>query len=676
MLQYAGVNLLMPDSGGWLADFLARTDLDRLDLFGACPVALCDQRNQAVGNHRPITPFPLPNYRTAPPLELNQLHWPSGATRWSTFVGLTTSTGLDAIRNQLPSESALGVDAYRMTPLPFIMADSEFQGTIDARSLIDSDGRAAVYTMLTMLEPRALSTVKGTETLWLLPLVDVRYFWQDIQMPHRVPSSLLSSRVTEQDLKTSWSGWLALLQHAIDSQTTPTTTLAFNPDPVSSEYFFPDMAEFDQPQHNAAVVLDALAHSCGRRFVRQYSGACELIDCGKSRTRHNQQLIDNTGGGIAVLPHSDAKDVDSRSTGQALYARMAIYPQFVDVTYRQLVEYDADDVPADEPQGTIPAPFNAATAVLAGTGTRTVRTDTRASNAGARNIVENTSKVIHTPSWVGRHLWHDGNGSDCPEPPGIIDDAFYGDRYFRLANQITTDYVEWKAQQHEYDLSGFQPYELSGFDDAVTWDHQRGSTHVRSHSTDFGVSTQLVQVHRQCSFDREQIVGFITSEWTLYPKVLERPRDPNLEQDDDCLLLTASQSIGNHCYFGVTIDSITSDQFDFTWQWAEAEVKPFIPTDPWAATNSIQYGRAMVWAGSSVIGVTRSQKIIQALRDTLDCDTLPGANAPANCPSVLSASTPDDCYDWNRSGVLASASGVSYLRRYGCEWQFLQIDCD
>jgi hypothetical protein len=126
----------------------------------------------------------------------------------------------------------------------------------------------------------------------------------------------------------------------------------------------------------------------------------------------------------------------------------------------------------------------------------------------------------------------------------------------------------------------------------------------------------------------------------------------------------------------VTIDSITSDQFDFTWQWAEAEVKPFIPTDPWAATNSIQYGRAMVWAGSSVIGVTRSQKIIQALRDTLDCDTLPGANAPANCPSVLSASTPDDCYDWNRSGVLASASGVSYLRRYGCEWQFLQIDCD
>jgi hypothetical protein len=35
-----------------------------------------------------------------------------------------------------------------------------------------------------------------------------------------------------------------------------------------------------------------------------------------------------------------------------------------------------------------------------------------------------------------------------------------------------------------------------------------------------------------------------------------------------------------------------------------------------------------------------------------------------------------DCFDWDRTDVLTSASGVAYLRRYGNEWQFIEIDCD
>lgn len=643
MLQYGGVDLLMPDAAGWLDDYLQRTDLARLDLFGASPVALCDQRTNAVGNHQPVTPFPLPNYHAPPQLEINQLYWPSGAARWSTFIGLVDSDGLDKIRGKLTTETSLGSPAHLMTPLPFAMADTDFQGPITPSVPIDTDGRMSVQTNLYMLEPRAISTVQGRDTLWLLPLVDVRYFWQYRQMPHRVPSSLLTGRVTETSLKTSWHGWLSLVQHALDPRPAATrdVTLEFLPDDIPDEYFFPDRSEFDHSQHNAAVVLDALAHSCGRRFVRQYNGDCELIDVTESHKRHAAQLVDNSGGGIAILTQTAADKIDATAIGQKNYAKMAVYPQFVDVGFRKLVEYDLDDVPDDEPAGTLPAPFNVTTAVLAGPGTRTVRNDTRIS--GARSIVEYTSKIIHTPSWVGRHLWHDGTGT-CPEPPGLIDDKFYGDRYFRLAKQITDDYVDWLSQQHEYDYPGFQPRTLSGFDDFIIWDHQRGSTHLKSHSNDFGVATQLVQVHRQCSFDREQVVGVVSSAWTLYP-----------EGGESCVLEIETDETPTTDTLPGTIE----DVFDYTWQWAEAFVRPFIPTDPWAATDSIQYGRTMVWAAEEIVAVTRSQSIIADLLDRVpDPDSVLGATA-------------DD-----RIVATPNAAGVAYLRRYGCEWQVIWVDCD
>ena len=67
----------------------------------------------------------------------------------------------------------------------------------------------------------------------------------------------------------------------------------------------------------------------------------------------------------------------------------------------------------------------------------------------------------------------------------------------------------------------------------------------------------------------------------------------------------------------------------------------------------------MVWAAEEIVAVTRSQSIIADLLDRVpDPDSVLGATA-------------DD-----RIVATPNAAGVAYLRRYGCEWQVIWVDCD
>jgi hypothetical protein len=703
LITFAGVRLLMqtPELDAWLR----MNRLTPFDLFGSRPDdALL--RTAAKGRADPRVPFPRPNYSPCPDPKINVLHWPTGASRYASFVGVVGEDGLRKILKSFTAEPSPAGTLLTVRRSTLIVGDSEYVS--DLSSVSDgwhSDGvtHFAVKTQMQLLDPRPITLTESGQSLWLLPMVDIRYWWQHSRyLPHRLPATWIPDGTTEVAMKETWNGWGTVFQYAVDPELLVSdreVSLTAVPPLVDStgsesehakKWFFPDRTELDRPLEPVGPLMDAWAHSMGRRVVRQFSGLVEVIDVESSQTRHNDTVV-GLPAIVAGSPHlmvkndSEIDDLNYRSTmHRPPYVAHQVFPQWVDVSFRQLVEFDGDLLPDDLPDAfgdtTPPSGFEF-NKVIHGPGVRTIRNNLVHDTVGIDNNI-----TIHDPgqrkhfrcaSWVGRVFWSEATDGRVPvEPLGVIDSAFYGDRYFRLSRTIANNYVTWSQQRHEYSLPKFYLWELSGFDDVLTIDHDAAITHVRSHRGDFGIDSFLVQVHQQTEFAPDQVVGLISSEWTLYPKELEQVRDPEVEGDLDCLLLTDDESIGTARELEITIQELTVDRFDASWQWAEAEVRPFIPADPHAVRGSIDYGRTMVWASeSTIVGVTRSQKIVQALVDKLDCVTLAATDAPDDCPSVMSAER-DDCFDWDRTDVLTSASGVSYLRRYGNEWQFIEIDCD
>jgi hypothetical protein len=698
VIEFAGVTLALRTPE--LDDWLRRNRLSALDLFGRPPTE-ATLRTVAKGHADPRVPFPRPNYSPDPEPQINVLHWPTGASRFGWFVGIASDAAWRKVLESFETETSPAGVLLQIKPKPLIVGDSDYQDDLkDKEDGWHADNKKpnhfAIKTQMYLLDPRPIS-LRRKETLWLLPMVDCRYWWRTRILPHRLPTDLVE-RVPEPELKTTWSGWKTVFQHAVSPAVTgsdPEVELIAIPELDSDHenlWFFPDRTELDRPLEPVGPLMDAWAHSMGRRVVRHFNGRVEIVDVGTSQDRHD----DNTNGIESIVaggPHLMTKTVSELNdmeyhTGlyRPPFVAHQTLPKYVDVSFRQLVEFSDDNLPDDVPDAfsdNLPPESFPLTHIFYGVGVRTIR----------HNLVDDLTGVDHNPtivfsqqarqircaSWVGRVFWseeRDEDTNELIEPPGAIDVEFCGDRYFRLAQTISSDYVAWTQQRHEYVMAKFRRWTPSGFDDFIDVDHDAGLVHVRSHRGDFGIDSFLVQVHQQTEFAPDQVVGVITSEWTLYPKELEQPRDPDVEGDLDCLLLTAEESIGTARELPVTIDDLTTDRFDATWQWAEAEVRPFIPADPHAVRGSLDYGRTMVWAHeTAIVGVTRSQKIIEALRDRLDCVTVVAADAPDDRPTLIGDDRPD-CFDWDRTDVLTSASGVAYLRRYGNEWQFIEIDCD
>jgi hypothetical protein len=749
MIRFAGVNLLL-DAYGEAATRCERTGLDRARLFPGPTIVRTADRSGSVGDTQPATPLPRPNYPESPPLKPNQLHWPTGAARFATFVAILDREQLVKVLKQFNKRG----DLRYLRPQQLVIGDSEFDGTISPDAVsTDAEGRSVLSVGMTPLEPQPVAIIDQTvqidrtdpdPDLWLLPLVDARYFWQWASLPARIPESLLDSDAsvpeTSTTIKETWNGWLRIIRYSLDSRaamfgeldedppppdpnivqgvtiggSTNTVTgsgqavvrIYLDPDPIDEDaWFYPDRVELDRPHHNAAEILDALAHSCGRRVVRDWSGHLRLIDPESSLNRHQINLEQRTivAGGIRLLPHSSEAELKQKLKIDAIaklpFHHQTTAPEVIDIVFRKLCEYDDADLPADvTEQADMPSDYPWSQA-LHGPGTRTLRALTE--KLGAFNIVPGSARKIFVSSWVGRQWyafddsheteeiiiddgtcdgdpdeidreWHldriNRSDTHANQAAGLIDDEFYGDRYFRFAKAAADNYLEWVQQRHAYCFAGFVAWNQTGFDDHVLIDAGTGKTFVHSVGPEFGVDTMLVQLHRQGAFSQDRIVGLITSQWTLHPKELERLDDPAV---DFCDLQTEE---GIWKELPIRIDCLITDRFDHSWQWAEITLRPLIPADPWAPTNSLEYGRSRVWAGSPITAVSRSRKIIDRLRTELLCDTLPTADAPDDCPSVMSSDR-EDCFYFDRTASLSITSGVLYALKWGDEWQVIEGDC-
>lgn len=285
MLKYAGVDLLLEDADGELSDWLSRRYcVEELNLFGSSPMATMTPIRGPRSVCCISLGVPLVNYPAAPPLKLNTLWWPTGATRWARGLFLVDDERLQEILKEVK-----GPREAEYLPKQLVIADSgwnedEDEITEDYWSH-DADGaRVALSTKMYMLHPRPISNVAGAENLWLLPLVDERYWWQWRTLETFDPQ-------TWEEAFTDIKDALGLTNDILYSD-------------ISSAWGFPDPTETHRDHQNPAVLLDALARSIGRRVVRTIDDYVELIDWDDAADRLEENLageeedIDNADPGF------------------------------------------------------------------------------------------------------------------------------------------------------------------------------------------------------------------------------------------------------------------------------------------------------------------------------------------------------------------------------------------
>lgn len=265
MILFADVGLYLEDPEYRLRDWHERNlPLEDLRLFGST-LAVHDGRLAI-----PRTPasgaaaINTLNWPAPPKLRINSLYWPTGASRFAMGLFLCTHARLQTIYQNL---DANGVARLKMTDgIPRKKKSAADMSGIDVR--------------MYLLPPRPLTKLPegvndDRQPLWLLPLVDQRYFWQWAPMPDYSASDIASW----EDLFEQIGESLPLF----DEQLTA-------PVPVAA-YGKPDVVEMVRRYENAAVLLDAACASIGTRYVRNIkTGGGAILTASQSDDRHDLNM--------------------------------------------------------------------------------------------------------------------------------------------------------------------------------------------------------------------------------------------------------------------------------------------------------------------------------------------------------------------------------------------------
>lgn len=255
MISYAGITLLQTDPEGKLQAFLDRwQDLEETPVFGERAIAVESVRNCTRSDLRCGVGLPTPNYSPEPKRKLNTLYWPTGASRWATFYGLTNLAGLQAI--------------YA------IMGSSNVPATL---RISDDDN---VLTSMFLLPPRKISS-----DLFILPLVDQRYWWQAIHV-----GALALDRTTD------WSDVFGAIETALG--------VSINQDAIDANYLVADWYEFQRQYQSIPVLFDAAASSVGQRVYVTFAGTvfCATHDTNPSSVNTGMPSGGNNAGNTHDLP--------------------------------------------------------------------------------------------------------------------------------------------------------------------------------------------------------------------------------------------------------------------------------------------------------------------------------------------------------------------------------------
>lgn len=186
MIRFAGVELLTEDPEGLARQFVER--------YLEWPRSILNSPTRSIDSKSRIQ---RPQWPDPPKLRPNQLYWPTGATRWSCFIGLASTEKKDLILEALDRVSS-GTLELSLDDQP----DADVTVTID--NGVDGPSFNLQEKISVKMYVLGIQPVSQTDdTLWIIPLVDGRFGWQ---------ASMFAATSTA----TSWAALHAQIEHALD----------------------------------------------------------------------------------------------------------------------------------------------------------------------------------------------------------------------------------------------------------------------------------------------------------------------------------------------------------------------------------------------------------------------------------------------------------------------------
>lgn len=359
-------------------------------------------------------------------VKIGEWYYPAGAARWSVFRGLATSSMAKAM-----VASALGGGAV---PRQFIMQ------SVPVGAPAGSAPNYTLNTNLYLLPPRPLAETAGNlDGLYLITLVDERYYWQTKNVTLHVNSA------------TTWLNLLGQLEVALG------VTLALA-NPIGAVYQQPEPdSQWWVNRENAAVLLDAVCYNLGITCVRKMSGSYVLESNSSSQTivtanRAGTTFVRIAGGSLfggAALP-----------VGSLTAAKNAVVPQSVDVTFPYYVEGDAPVPHFLNPRYTPPRPSCWYEQSYGSTYVKNVPFATANAAAGGAfgNLIGVGTHAIHTTAkaLVGNET---AAALAAPKNQAALD---------ALAVQLAVDYIAYNALSALDEVyPGTYNWTPEGYDDIV-----------------------------------------------------------------------------------------------------------------------------------------------------------------------------------------------------------------
>jgi hypothetical protein len=239
MITYAGQPLLLEDPQRDLSTWLERSlPLADLRIFGPDGPALADSRLGARSSARAKVGLPRANWSVLPSqMKLNTLWWPTGASRFALGLFLAGDDTLTKIKEEL---------------------DTDGKAELVLKE-VEDEGQSITFKKMYLLPPRPLTTPSDDKQprLFILPIVDQRYFWQFQDAGDFSPECGYGGDTWE-DLLLSLGGSLAG---------------QFSVDAPGEGFQNPDQVELTRRYESAPALLDALAWCVGQRIVAYPSGS-------------------------------------------------------------------------------------------------------------------------------------------------------------------------------------------------------------------------------------------------------------------------------------------------------------------------------------------------------------------------------------------------------------------
>tara|TARA_Y100000310_G_scaffold6676_1_gene7495 strand:- start:4168 stop:5922 length:1755 start_codon:yes stop_codon:yes gene_type:complete len=451
-ITYAGVDLLLEDPGHEFRRWLDRVlSLDDMRLFGSEPVGIREGRHDARGTTLARVGLATPNYSVPPRPKLNTLWIPTGAIRWARGLFLADTAGLAKIENNLTSE---GSATLILTEERWGKGATKTAKTLK-RKMFMLPPRAVNWGRKSESGSKSKSKTKGKEYGWLIPLVDVRYFWQFIEPGHL--------EVSEGN---TWTELISNLASALGTN--------IRHDDISSDYLSPDPTELTRRHENIAVLLDAIAASIGRRVVLRGTGGVDSVFL-LTHSASTTGLNINTGSTSGNTKLAGGDNGGFKPSGM-IPARVRVsFPKYVDGI--------------EDPDGDLYG--------VSKTADNYTDEDTMLSNT-YKQFFDTCRANFATDTDES------DEGSSSPINSSELDS---------LTNKIASDYYGWQKYQHDASYSGLAKWNLTGWDDFIWYhfghqysDHARDDdgaifdgdyaafTRVASMPYNFGVSELLHQV--------------------------------------------------------------------------------------------------------------------------------------------------------------------------------------